>query len=127
MLQGRAMSSLSIRIDLPGTGSIGPGKIRLLELVAQTGSIRQAGLALEMSYARAWGLVRELNGMFGEPLVEAAAGGRSGGGARLTALGARIVKIYRTTEEKAHRSASRELADLKRLARGKTKNVGKRS
>jgi molybdate transport system regulatory protein len=127
MLHSCAMSSLSIRIDLPGAGSIGPGKIRLLELVAQTGSIRQAGLALEMSYARAWGLVRELNGMFGEPLVEAVAGGRSGGGAKLTPLGAHIVKLYRTTEERAHRSASRELADLKRLARGKTKNVGKRS
>ena len=51
------MPHLSIRIDLPGVGSIGPGKVRLLELVGETGSIRQAGLALRMSYARAWGLV----------------------------------------------------------------------
>jgi hypothetical protein len=72
------MPRLSIRVDLPDVGSIGPGKIRLLELVADTGSIRQAGLALEMSYARAWGLVRELNEMFGEPVVEASAGGKAG-------------------------------------------------
>ena len=113
------MPHLSIRIDLPGVGSIGPGKIRLLELVGETGSIRQAGLALRMSYARAWGLVRELNDMFGEPLVEATAGGRAGGGATLTKRGQRVVSLYRTTEARAHRAALRQVSELKGLASGK--------
>ncbi len=113
------MPHLSIRIDLPGVGSIGPGKVRLLELVGETGSIRQAGLALRMSYARAWGLVRELNDMFGEPLVEAAAGGRAGGGATLTKRGQRVVSLYRATEVRAHRAALRQVSELKGLASGK--------
>lgn len=110
------MHHLSIRIDLPGVGSIGPGKVRLLELVGETGSIRQAGLALKMSYARAWGLVRELNDMFGEPLVEAVAGGKAGGGARLTGRGQRLVSLYRMTEARAHRAAMRQVNEMQGLA-----------
>jgi len=111
------MSRLSIRVDLPDVGSIGPGKIRLLELVAETGSIRQAGLALEMSYARAWGLIRELNDMFGAPVVEASAGGKSGGGASLTALGLKLVTLYRAIERKADQAAREDFAALRKLAR----------
>ena len=111
------MPRLSIRVDLPDVGSIGPGKIRLLELVADTGSIRQAGLALEMSYARAWGLVRELNDMFGEPVVEASAGGKAGGGASLTKLGRRIVDLYRAIERKAGEAAREECNALRKLRR----------
>ena len=109
------MSRLSIRVDLPEIGSIGPGKIRLLELVAETGSIRQAGLALEMSYARAWGLVRELNDMFGEPVVAASAGGKAGGGASLTSLGTKLVALYRAIERKAESAAREEFSALKKL------------
>jgi molybdate transport system regulatory protein len=116
MRQDCVMPQLSIRIDLPGVGSIGPGKVRLLELVGETGSIRQAGLALKMSYARAWGLVRELNDMFGEPLVEAAAGGRAGGGATLTERGRRVVSLYRTTETLAYRAALKQVKELSGLA-----------
>ncbi len=40
------MARLTLRIDLD-TGSVGPGKIRLLEQVAATGSIRKAAAAIE--------------------------------------------------------------------------------
>ena len=110
------MPRLSLRVDLPDTGSLGPGKVRLLELVAQTGSIRQAGLMLKMSYARAWGLIRELNEMFGQPLVEASAGGRSGGGAALTPAGEKVVALYRAIETKSHKAVKGELQELLKLA-----------
>jgi len=124
MRQIAGMSRLSIRVDLPEIGSLGPGKIRLLELVAETGSIRQAGLALEMSYARAWGLIRELNDMFGTPVVEASAGGRSGGGAKLTAIGTKIVNLYRAIERKADQAAREEFAALKKLGKRAAGKVG---
>lgn len=110
------MPRLSLRVDLPDTGSLGPGKARLLELVAQTGSIRQAGLMLKMSYARAWGLIRDLNEMFGQPLVEASAGGRSGGGAALTPAGEQVVALYRAIETKSHGAVKGELRELMKLA-----------
>jgi molybdate transport system regulatory protein len=110
------MTRLTLRIDLREAGSVGPGKVRLLELVAEMGSIRAAGNRLKMSYARAWTLVQDLNATFGAPVLTAAAGGKSGGGAQLTALGRDIVAAYRTAERKAVKAAARELAALDALA-----------
>lgn len=81
--------------------ALGPGKVDLLEAIAETGSIRAAGNRFRMSYRRAWELVSELNGMFASPLVVAEAGGRGGGGATLTPLGREVVERYRAMERKA--------------------------
>jgi molybdate transport system regulatory protein len=51
------MARLTIRVD-PGTGgALGPGKVRLLELIHAHGSISGAGRAMGMSYRQAWLLV----------------------------------------------------------------------
>jgi molybdate transport system regulatory protein len=110
------MAHITLRIDLEGRGSIGPGKVRLLELIDERGSIRQAGAQLGMSYARAWGLVRELGDTFGAPVVDASPGGKDGGGASLTPLGRTIVEAYRTAESRAATAASKQIALLKRRA-----------
>ena len=81
----------------PGA-ALGPGKIDLLEAIAETGSIRAAGSRFKMSYRRAWSLVAELNGMFKTPLVIAETGGRGGGGATLTPLGRKVVERFRAME-----------------------------
>lgn len=106
------MARLTLRIDLDGAGSIGPGKVRLLELVGEMGSIRSAGNELKMSYARAWKLVQDLNATFGAPVLTATTGGKSGGGAQLTPLGLEIVSAYRAAEQKAAKAAQREMAML---------------
>ena len=41
--------------------ALGPGKVQLLKLVQETGSIRQAAMRMEMSYMRAWSLIRTMN------------------------------------------------------------------
>ena len=51
------MARLSIRIDLGPDNRLGPGKVQLLEMIAEHGSISAAGRALDMSYRRAWLLV----------------------------------------------------------------------
>ena len=79
------MATLSIRIDFSTTGRLGPGKIELLERVAELGSISAAGRSMRMSYRRAWRLIDELNHAFGRPLVEAQIGGK------LAQLGQRLV------------------------------------
>jgi molybdate transport system regulatory protein len=92
---------LRLRIVLREGAALGPGKVGLLEAIAETGSIRAAGSRFKMSYRRAWELVAELNGMFAAPLVIAEAGGRGGGGATLTPLGEKVAKGFRTMEAKA--------------------------
>lgn len=109
------MATLSIRIDLAPGIRIGPGKVRLLELIAETGSISAAGRALAMSYRRAWLLVDEMNRTLPVLVVQAKPGGRQGGGAALTEFGARIVACYRDIERDALAMAERRLGDIEEL------------
>jgi molybdate transport system regulatory protein len=51
------------------------------------------------------------------PLVEAAKGGASGGGARLTPLGDEVLAAYRRMQSRAERAAAKDLARLKRRLR----------
>jgi len=102
-----------IKIDF-GTGvRLGPGKIKLLECITETGSISAAARAMDMSYRRAWLLVDELNGMFARPVVETAAGGAGGGGAKVTEFGLRIIGIFRQLETEADALAKVRMAQLK--------------
>lgn len=89
---------LTVRIDFAGGRRVGPGKIRLLELIDETGSISAAGRAMAMSYRRAWLLVDSLNSCFREQVVDARSGGRRGGGARLTPFGRELIARYRAME-----------------------------
>lgn len=100
------MASLSIRIDIAPGLRIGPGKVQLLEMIAEHGSISAAGRALGMSYRRAWMLIEEMNKGFGQPVVDAQIGGKAGGGARLSSLGADLVAHYRAIERAADRAAA---------------------
>jgi molybdate transport system regulatory protein len=111
-----AMVKLTIRIDLSDTAGLGPGKIRLLEQIGETGSISAAGRALNMSYRRAWLLVDELNHLFKEPVATTAHGGKTGGGAQLTEFGRSLVRRYRAMEDEAHSALSKHLAALRSAA-----------
>jgi molybdate transport system regulatory protein len=108
-------TSLHLRIDFGAERSIGPGKIRLLELINETGSISAAGRALEMSYRQAWLLVDELNHMFREPVIVAQTGGGGGGGTVVTETGNDIVRLYREMERRAYGASTAEIRSLARL------------
>jgi len=109
------MVRLTIRIDLSPTRAVGPGKIRLLELIAEKGSISAAGRAMDMSYRRAWLLVDELNRLFKERVATTKLGGKAGGGAALTAFGRHLVAEYRAVERALHASSSKRLAAIERM------------
>jgi molybdate transport system regulatory protein len=104
--------ALNIRVDLGQEVALGPGKVRLMELIAEHGSISAAGRAMGMSYRRAWLLVDSLNKAFRAPLVASRAGGRKGGGAGLTALGKSVVDHYRAIEAETTASARASLRAL---------------
>ncbi len=108
------MTRLTLRIDFDESRALGPGKIRLLELVGETGSISAAGRAMGMSYRRAWMLVDALNQTFKQPVVETRGGGVGGGGADLTAFGTSLVADYRAMEHDARMALARRLAKLER-------------
>lgn len=106
------MTRLTLRIDFGPDEAIGPGKIKLLELLAETGSIAAAGRAMDMSYRRAWLLVAALNGMFREPVVATKLGGKAGGGAQVTPFGAGVISRYRDMERLAKQAIDPHLCEL---------------
>ena len=71
---------------------LGLGRIQLLELVEELGSLNKAAAAMGMSYRAAWGRMKQTETVIGEPLVE-----RSGPkkGFQLTPLGHEIVRLFR--------------------------------
>ena len=109
------LPDLRIRVDFAPGYALGPGKVRLLEMIDDTGSISAAGRSLKMSYRRAWLLVEALNQTFDIPLVVAQKGGGGGGGAHLTDAGKLVVRSYRAIEERASNAASADLLALSRL------------
>ena len=106
----KATINATIRVDLENGVRLGPGKAQLLELITEHGSIRAAGASIGMSYRRAWLLGDEINRMFREPSIATRHGGRSGGGAGLTAFGEELLSRYRRMEE-ASRSAMHDDLD----------------
>jgi len=81
-------------LDIDGS-SAGEGRIKLLELISETGSIKKAAEQMKMSYKAAWDAINLMNKTYDQPLIERQVGGKGGGGSRLTDAGRELVKSYR--------------------------------
>lgn len=103
------------RVYLSENISIGPGKIDLLKMIAQTHSISAAARVLELPYKRAWLLIDTLNQGFGSPVVLTSSGGKKGGGSRLTLLGQQLIERYEQLEQKINNTVADEIEALNQL------------
>jgi len=112
---------LTVRVDFGADRALGPGKVRLLEAIAKTGSISQAGRALDMSYRRAWLLVDDMNRCFREPVVATKPGGAQGGGAALTPFGLELIEKYRSIEAEAMAATRTQLHALEVALRNRAR------
>jgi molybdate transport system regulatory protein len=106
-----------LRVTAGDTIAVGPGKIDLLEAIAETQSITAAAKSLGMSYRRAWILVDQLNATLRQPAVASAQGGEHGGGSQLTAVGEALVERYRRIEARAAESCADDLRALLKLVK----------
>ena len=77
----------------------GPGVCRLLELVREYKSLRQAALIMEMAYSKAWKIVKRAEEGLGFKLLDSKIGGKQGGGAELTSEAEKIISAYRAYEK----------------------------
>lgn len=92
-MTGTALSAALILTGRQG-GRAGEDRIRLLERIGEHGSISGAAKAVGLSYKAAWDAVNTLNNLFPKPLVIARTGGRTGGGAELTAEGRQVIAAF---------------------------------
>lgn len=96
-----------------------PQRIALLQHIAEQGSITRAAKSAGLSYKAAWDAIDELNNLAQKPLVERNVGGRGGGGARLSAEGQRVLRLYQRLQALQAQvlEAAEETADLDLLSR----------
>ena len=109
---GRKHFKSHFRIYLGEEIALGPGKAELLRHIAKTGSISESARRMEMSYNRAWLLVRTMNRCFKEPLVAATRGGDKHGGAQLTPAGKQVLAHYSRLESKMADAARAPVSEL---------------
>lgn len=77
---------------------LGKGRIQLMELIIEHGSISKAAQAMQMSYKRAWDLITSMNAQSPKPLVATQVGGKQGGGAMVTDEGRRAIEAYQALQ-----------------------------
>ncbi|PWB82857.1 MAG: molybdenum-dependent transcriptional regulator [Methylocystaceae bacterium] len=85
---------------------VGRDRIKLLEAVAEHGSITKAAKVVGFSYKTAWDAVNAINNLLPSPAFVTKAGGRSGGGAEVTAEGRRLIATFHRLEERLSRISS---------------------
>ena len=71
-------------VEAEGAVVLSAWRVRLLEAIHASGSIRAAAEKLNIPYRRAWEKVHEMEERSGLHLLETEVGGEGGGGARLT-------------------------------------------
>lgn len=74
------------------TDGVTDKRLAVLRGVAMTGSISEAARQVGVSYKSAWQAIETLSNLAGTALVEKVVGGAGGGGARLTAAGADLLR-----------------------------------
>src|SRR5215217_2275156 len=111
------MARLKVSIVFESGARIGPGKVKLLESIRDTGSISAAAREMGMSYKRAWLLLDSLNAAFEPTVVTTTLGGSGGGGTRLTDFGHELLERYCRMEEQTQATFDEDLARLQRVAR----------
>ena len=99
---------ISLRLDFGDTVRLGPGKVRLLELIGERGSISAAGRAMGMSYRHAWMLVDSLNQAFVQAVVATRAGGKADKRAELTPFGHEVIHRFRVMQAAARKVVARD-------------------
>jgi molybdate transport system regulatory protein len=106
---------------------LGEGRAELLDAIQHKRSIIVAATAVGMSYRHAWTMIREINEAAGVKLVEDAAGGSRGGGARLTDDGILTLGVYKRVRDSIRKSVATavELTVEQKLEKSRSRGVQK--
>lgn len=97
-----------IWLEVEGEPVLGSGRDALLRSIESTGSINKAAKKINLSYRKALSYIQNMESRMKVQLVDRSAGGRNGGGARLTAAAKELLRKY----EKLERGVN-DLLDLR--------------
>ena len=87
--------------DKDDKGVLGDGKLQMLKIIDEKGSLKAACDELGYTYRRTWGNLKKIEKFFGFGLIETHRGGPEGGKTVLTEEGKKLVAAF----DKFHTSA----------------------
>jgi len=108
-------------------------QIQLLTAINECGSISSAAKNIGVSYKTAWDRIDALNNLSDKPLIQRVAGGKNGGGSKLTNFGREIVKGFTELQEEHNAFVKRlgtslnSMSDLAKFLRSTTLQTSARN
>lgn len=78
----------------------GPGPVRLLHHINETGSVSEACAAMNLSYSKGWQLLNKMEEELGFKVIKRFHGGAGGGKSELTANGKLLMEKYEELEKR---------------------------
>ena len=93
------MNDLQIRckvwIEIDGEPLLGSGRVRLLQAIADHGSLNAAAKELGISYRKVWAQIKEIERIAPFPMFIRRTGGADGGATKLTAQAEKLLNRFR--------------------------------
>lgn len=77
-----------------GLPFMGRGPVRLLQGIERLGSINQAAKEMNMSYVKAWKIIKRMEASLGGKILITKIGGKEHGGAELTPLASKFIDLF---------------------------------
>jgi molybdate transport system regulatory protein len=77
-----------------GVFLMGPNYQKFLAAIDESGTIREAGKVVGWSYRTCLNRIRKMEAVLGAPVLATSRGGRSHGGAQLTPLARRLLRVF---------------------------------
>lgn len=91
----------NVWLEIDGEVALSIWRIRLLQAVAEAGSISGGAAQMNVPYRIAWQKIHEMETRLGQKLVETKVGGPAGGGAQLTPLAQAYVTRFNQFNQEA--------------------------
>lgn len=91
---------LEVKIKIcNGDPVLGPGLVRLLEFIEQTGSMKEACQQMGMSYSKGWKIINRAEAFLKEELIVRFHGGTKGGKCGITPKGHSIIDRFNKMQQ----------------------------
>lgn len=91
-------------MDNEGEKFMGIGVMWLLEETAKQGSLRKAAAVLELSYSKAFAMIKRLETSLGREVLSKRKGGQSRDGSSLTEFGKQFLTLYEEFQKEAKKA-----------------------
>lgn len=96
-----------------GLPFMGRGPVQLLQGIERLGSINQAAKEMNMSYVKAWKIIKRMAASLGGKILKTEIGGKDYGGSKLTPLATKFLDFYTAYEAEVANFAQEQFKLIK--------------